>query len=112
MWERLGPARKKFHQSQESRHLVSRNQGTFICVSCVFMQFWAPLAFDVSAPAPTPWQETPRLYAEMLGLADEGISRPKAPNLSGALRNRELISAARTLALPPALSAVSAALFI
>lgn len=67
------------------------------------MQFCAPLAFDLSVPAPIPWQEAPWLYAEMPGLADEGISSPKAPNLSGALRSRELISAARTLALPPAL---------
>lgn len=67
------------------------------------MQFCAPLAFDILIPAPPPWQEAPWLHVEMLGLADEGISSPKAPNLLGTLRSGELISAARMLALPPAL---------
>ena len=107
-----GSHQKNFYQSQETRHLVSPNQGTFIWAFCAFMQFSAPLAFDLCRPAPPPWQEAPWLYAEILGLANEGISSPKAPNLSGALRNGELISTASMLALLPALWALPAALLI
>lgn len=75
---------KNVHQSQETGHLLSLEQETFIWSFCAFMPFYAPLASDLSAPAPCPWQETPCLYTEMLGLAGGGISSPKAPNLSGA----------------------------
>lgn len=88
-----GSHRNKFYQSQENRHLVS--QGTFLWPFCALTQCRAPLAFNLPIPAPRLWQEAPWLYAEVLGLADAGISSPKAPDLS------EFISTARMLALLP-----------
>lgn len=52
---------KNFHQSQETGHLVSLEQETFIWSFCAFMPFCAPLASDLSTPAPCPWQEAPCL---------------------------------------------------
>lgn len=68
---------KNARQSQETGHLVSLEQETFIWSFCAFMPFCAPLASDLSTPALHPWLGAPCLYAEMLGLTGGGISTPK-----------------------------------